>query len=407
MRTFKRKRVARRSIGVIAALHHREREERVSIGGSLGEGRERNNLIEAPSVGRAVQEERESTEQPERESVDVTLQRGVVERGIAEYSVAERSQSPQAAQMDENVQSVRVDGFGVIPVKVLEKLGESTFSEIFIDRVNACVYKILPLTWEKEYKRVQHTKIENFVKECRVMEEMNISDYSVRIHKWWIVEGEYPAALVAQCRKWAAQNEEMSENIPPHKKNCSGLFGVIQMEYAGAELAQIEWQSVSAGDMQTIIDGIKLCVQHMEILEIEHRDLHESNLLVLRNKSTQEYEVKAIDYSLARMHCVGDENVKSVRVWRSTKTEVCYVLGDVLYTDLDNGMSWLFDNSDGQPHRNVYLRMDQSYRGEDRWRSRGNSNKYWEEYLLGWVADAWKKSRGVNVDGKKRTISGR
>jgi len=273
--------------------------------------------------------------------------------------------------------------FSTIPIENIHKLAESTFSDIFVNVVTDTVLKIVPLTAKKEYKKVQHTKIDHFIKEAHIMERMNASKHSVKMLQWCIVLEWYPAALIEKCRAWAKDNRDEAENIIPQKNNSSGIFGIIEMEKGGTELSKIKPEELSTEDTLKIMHELAQCVHELNKLGVEHRDMHESNILVKKEENS-EYTVKMIDYSLSRAewHGNGDE---SVTIHDVSDTELIYSTGSVLYTDIDKELSWLFTATDGQPHREVYKKMNTAYTGAQRWREKGNSNRLWLEYLMGWI----------------------
>ncbi|KAI5190422.1 serine/threonine-protein kinase haspin [Nematocida minor] len=284
----------------------------------------------------------------------------------------------------EDAQEKKWSSFSCLPVSKLEKLGESTFSEIFMDRETKHVYKIVPLTTEKEYKRVQHTKLDHFIKECLIMKLMNASKYSAELYTWHLINKPYPETLLQESRRWWSKNLEIAENVIPQKNNSSGLFGVIVMEYGGCELEKLQWAQMSRNDVASIGYEIKKCTLDMKRLRVEHRDLHESNILVKKNSNGQ-YKIKVIDYSLAHAVQADEGSGASVEIVQNSKNSVGYRTGATLYTDIDKEVSWLFEGDDGQPHREVYRKMDKHYRGSDRWRKSGPSNSFWMEYLMKWM----------------------
>jgi len=324
---------------------------------------------------------------PVRKSFEVLAAPGFFE--IALKATPQEIEKAGAAERKEELkkssdpQTVRVSRFADLPVEHFEKIGESTFSEVFMNKETETVFKVLPLTAHKEYKKVQHTKIDHFLKEVLVMEKMNRSESSVRIHRWWVVEDVYPKGLVDKCRKWAKSNQEIAENAIPLKNNSSGVFGVIEMEHGGRELAALEKEGVDKETAEQIIEGIKKCVASLNEMEVEHRDMHESNVLLKKEKDGR-VAVKAIDYSLSRASWSG-EGAGSVAVRLFTKDTLTFETGRVLYTDIDKEVPWLFSGTDGQPHREVYKKMDLCYAGTDRWRKKGDSNYFWLIYLTDWV----------------------
>ncbi|EHY64934.1 haspin protein kinase [Nematocida ausubeli] len=282
--------------------------------------------------------------------------------------------------------------FSTLPIAELKKLGESTFSEIYINKRTQTVYKIVPITKKKMYVKVEHTKIDHFIKECLTMERMNRSKYSAQMYNWYLVNERYPSALIEISRDWAQRNRKSAENIIPQANNSSGLFGVIEMEYCGCELEKLDWPSLTKEDCRLINTELLKCMKVMDGLQVEHRDLHQSNVLV-RKTSSGAYRIKTIDYSLA--HAVmrqDDSKAASVDILGITPDLLTYRAGSVLYTDIDRDLSWLFESTDdGEPHRKVYMEMNKAYTGNNRWRKKGDSNKFWISYLRKWMSDQIKK----------------
>lgn len=274
--------------------------------------------------------------------------------------------------------------FAALPVDTMKKLGESTFSEIFVSGATNSLFKVIPLADKKEYKRVQHTKTAHFIKEAMIMERMNASPYSAKLLQWSIVTGTYPKSLIQACKDWAAEHPNEAENVIPQKNNSSGVFGVIEMEYGGVELAKVDFAALTAEHRAQIISGIRKAVVQMNQLGVEHRDMHESNLLVLQDAQGK-YSVRTIDYSLSRASWNGTAAV-SVNVIQQTPQAVVVAAGRTLYTDIDDGMGWLFEGTDGEPHREVYRKMDAAYTGPNRWEQKGDSNYFWLLYLIDWIS---------------------
>ncbi|OAG31245.1 serine/threonine-protein kinase haspin [Nematocida displodere] len=272
--------------------------------------------------------------------------------------------------------------FSHLPLTRVVKLGESTFSEIFIDRETNRVYKIVPLTEDRVYKKITHTKTPLFIKECLIMERMNTISASVEIFRWWIVSGTYPQRLQRCCKQWAYENT--SENITPQRNNSSGMFGVIEMEHGGCELDRVDWSTMGKEEVASILKSLEDFVAGIDGQGIEHRDMHESNVLVKKDQKGK-YVIKVIDYSLSRMPGYGTP-AESVTITESTGKALAYHPGAVLYTDLDKEAPWLFEEEeDEEPHNAVYRAVSAHYTGADRWRGTGNSNLLWHQYLVSWI----------------------
>ncbi|KAI5156715.1 serine/threonine-protein kinase haspin [Nematocida parisii] len=276
--------------------------------------------------------------------------------------------------------------FSFLPITRWEKLGESTFCEIYIDKKTQRVYKVVPITMKKNYVKVQHTMVDHFIKECLVMERMNCSEYSTKIYAWYMVNSRYPRELIEISRDWARRNKNQAENIIPQANNSSGLFGVIEMEYGGRELEKLDWSLMTHRDVNMIEDELRKCFYVMNELQVEHRDLHQSNVLVKKN-SNGEYSVKTIDYSLARAVIrKEDGDSGSITILQTNSKGIIYKAGPILYTNIDKDLSWLFEgDASTDPHRSIYKKMNRTYTGSNRWRNPGPSNTFWMNYLRTWM----------------------
>lgn len=303
-----------------------------------------------------------------------------IEKGLHNKYAYDLQHKMKQRGKEEKKETLSFKTFRCLPLQRLKKLGESTFSEIFLDAEQEQVYKIMPLTEKKEYKRVQHTKVQLFIKECLVMQKMNASKYSARMYNWFLVRDRYPDSLMDICDDWAEENK--AENLRPRKNNSSGMFGVILMEYAGAELANMDFSKLTQDDVSKITQQLKEFMHDMDVLNVEHRDMHESNILIARNPDG--YKIRVIDYSLAQMGWPrGTE--ESVAVLCRTKKGLKYTVGETLYTDLDTETPWLFSNTAPRTHTEIYSRMNMAYWGNDRWRKKGISNLLWVDYLIQWM----------------------
>ncbi|KAI5180217.1 serine/threonine-protein kinase haspin [Nematocida sp. AWRm80] len=273
------------------------------------------------------------------------------------------------------VEYLKYNTFGILPI-TSKKIAESTYCDIF--REQNRIFKIVPLRINKSYKKVEHMEISAFLKECLVMKRMNICKYTSKIHKYTIVNDRYTPQMIKECKRYREEN--IFYNQIPQKNNSSGLFGVIEMEYSGIELSKLDFTSITEKSIQSIKDSLRMAIKYLDLLNIEHRDLHESNVLVLEDT------VRIIDYSLSRIEYTNEEKGLNITI---NKDSIEYSVGGTLYTDLDIELAEILNSNDSTidtDHRRIYIQMSKECPERvDRWKYHLKSNSLWLNYLLDWI----------------------
>uniref|UniRef100_A0A0N5C8R2 non-specific serine/threonine protein kinase n=1 Tax=Strongyloides papillosus TaxID=174720 RepID=A0A0N5C8R2_STREA len=225
----------------------------------------------------------------------------------------------------EKVQSFRK----LFPPKIV-KIGEGSFGEVYCGRNSDnknIIYKVTP--FEPDSKKVT-TINGTILKGCReitmeymVTNELSklnyMSTYScdnfVKLYKCTIVNGMYPKILLDAWKAYKRNNGAFNDD-PTVYRNSVKHFLVFELEDAGIELEK--YFNLTKPQAYSIIFQLIHCLRIAEeVYQFEHRDLHESNILIqdVDENANIEYKynlheyrlksfgvkVKIIDYTLSRM----------------------------------------------------------------------------------------------------------
>jgi Haspin like kinase domain len=268
----------------------------------------------------------------------------------------------------------------------MEKIGESTFSEIFKNRESGHVYKIIPIG--REAWALPHTPMEEFIAECEVMRILGGVEEVIGVREAYMVRGEYPEKMLREWRKYKRKKRGVNEI--PSGTNTSGLFGVVVMEDGGTELEKCR---LKRGEKIKLLLELASTIQRLErLFGFEHRDMHQSNVLVRRSKERVSFKI--IDFSISRIDAPSlwfstspqkrrsslEVREEAVKIMKMESKRILFKTGPVIYNDLDKSR-WIFEGG-AEMQYEVYRRMDQEYSGERRWRMRGRSNDMWLAYLV-------------------------
>lgn len=287
----------------------------------------------------------------------------------------------------------------------LTKIGESTFSEIFKDREKNEIYKIIPLSDTPLDHDIPHTPVLSYVREVTVMKRLSGVRECIKIKDAYILRGEYPHALLEEWKRY--RRSEGGENAIPSRCNTSLLFGVIVMEDGGEELEKFEFLN-GAEIIKFFFELLRVILYLEKAYGFEHRDLHESNIL-LRRRGSGSGEVigfKIIDFSISR---VGSGSVQEcgkgcgVMSYVSDRVLFFSINCQVIFSDLDSEENrWIFEGDEGvSVQYGVYKEMERRCGEGDcarcgRWKGMGESNGLWIGYLMGRVRDC-KRYEGYRV----------
>lgn len=175
------------------------------------------------------------------------------------------------------------------------KVGEASYSEVYrivreegqgTARPRVSVMKVIPLEVSAPVKGPALSPLASVEREIQVTRALSPSGTEgtlapfVRLQEAWIVEGAYPPSLLAAWDKFK-ECDARSENVRPDVFAPTQWYALLCLDDAGSELehtALASWKERAAVFWQTVY-----AVAYAETAyELEHRDLHLSNILVAR-----------------------------------------------------------------------------------------------------------------------------
>ncbi|KAM0688627.1 hypothetical protein COBT_000104, partial [Conglomerata obtusa] len=160
--------------------------------------------------------------------------------------------------------------FRNLPNQDIKKVGEATFSEVFL--VNNQIYKIMQLTTMKN----NVSSVNDFLKECYINKVLSKERGIIQMNDCMIVHGCYPMPYIKAWSEYVG-----GENVRPRGNN---LYGVIVMEEGGIDLEKFEFESLYEVDY--FYREVVTTLNRLERkFNFEHRDLHWGNILINRNKN--------------------------------------------------------------------------------------------------------------------------
>lgn len=180
----------------------------------------------------------------------------------------------------------------------LTKLGEASYSEVYLTVRNGqapAVIKVLPLEMPGSLtppSRVALSSMASVEREITVASALSRSSrpwsqHFVPLRRAYVVQGAYPATLLAAWDEYKAEAHHNSENARPDVFAADQLYALLVMDHAGAELEKtpaLSWTARAAVFVQTAC-----ALAHAEKdaeFEVrahplmQHRDLHLGNILV-------------------------------------------------------------------------------------------------------------------------------
>lgn len=182
---------------------------------------------------------------------------------------------------------IRRKSFTDICPRKVTKLGESSFSEVFI--CDDLIYKIIPLSSSNS----EYT-FEDFCRECYVQHVLSNEAGVCCMNTAFCVEGKYPASFLEAWRIYELKHGSENMNILNYGKKQR--YGVIVMENGGTDLEHYEFRR--RADLKSFISQILEVLNRLEDkFEFEHRDLHWGNILI-----NDKMRVKIIDFSISRIN---------------------------------------------------------------------------------------------------------
>ncbi|ODV85072.1 hypothetical protein CANARDRAFT_28786 [[Candida] arabinofermentans NRRL YB-2248] len=173
--------------------------------------------------------------------------------------------------------------------KKIEKLAESSFSEVFLERKiqsnrPICVWKVIPFGDESRNQQ----QLNELIQELSITMAMSTVEGFIKIKSATVVRGGFPEELIDS---WDCFQESKGnfENERPDIFGKHQLHLVMRLEYGGEDLKQFEiknWRQAYS-IFWKIAEILK---KGEESHEFEHRDLHWGNVVIKESetKTTQE-----------------------------------------------------------------------------------------------------------------------
>ncbi|ODQ53659.1 hypothetical protein SAICODRAFT_30009 [Saitoella complicata NRRL Y-17804] len=229
---------------------------------------------------------------------------------------------------------------------VLTKLGEASFSEVFLASGSATtdktVLKVIPFGKDDEGQ----CTIGDIIQEVRLSSVMSSLPGFVPFRGVSVCQGIYPARFLEQWDAWAESHG--TENERPAYFADDQMFAVITLTHGGTDLEHAtlkSWQQAAG----VFWDCAEILGRGEKEKEFEHRDLHWGNILLqdedegvaeLLEKLTVDDAVPAkvtiprtkvtlIDYTLSRAKC--DDSIGAIAYNAMTDEEVFTAKGEYQY----------------------------------------------------------------------------
>ncbi|KAM0677496.1 Serine/threonine-protein kinase haspin [Binucleata daphniae] len=168
--------------------------------------------------------------------------------------------------------NLRVVAFTSLPTKNIKKIGEATFSDVFM--IDNAIYKIMPLTNNINDK--DNLNINEFYKECFINKVLSPEKGIITLYDAFIVTGCYTSAYVE-----AFENYKDGENERPKKD----MFGVLVMENGGKDLESFDFANTQ--EIEYFLKSLCCILYKLESkYNFEHRDMHWGNVMLKKKEDT-------------------------------------------------------------------------------------------------------------------------
>ncbi|EOB14950.1 Serine/threonine-protein kinase haspin [Nosema bombycis CQ1] len=256
-----------------------------------------------------------------------------------------------------------------------EKIGEATFSEVFVS--SNLVYKIIPLG-DKE----DRTPYDVFVREVFIQQCLKKNKGICYIHEALLVKGRYTHNFL---KAWDEYGKV--ENTRPSKYKTKQRFGVIKMNKGSVPLEKVDFKNFNLFQFIKRLTFI-LCDLE-EKFEFEHRDLHWGNILI------KSQSIMIIDFTLSRLK-VNIEQINKGAL-KGEHDLNASINGKIVYNDLTK-YKWLFEGDASVDEQfEIYRKMRDACKGD--WAAFNPcSNFYWVDYLARKVKTEIEKYRSLKVE---------
>ncbi|TGZ80914.1 hypothetical protein EX30DRAFT_306952 [Ascodesmis nigricans] len=161
---------------------------------------------------------------------------------------------------------------------VIKKLGEASYSEVFLQTPTDCeqdpiVLKIIPFGKEEQ------CEISQIIQEVRITKAMGEIEGYIGFRGAYVTRGFFPNILIDE---WDLYDEEYgSENERPDFYDEDQLFAIIMLEMGGSDLEHTDlngWEDAFDVFFQTAV----ALARGEKRRQFEHRDLHFGNIVIRR-----------------------------------------------------------------------------------------------------------------------------
>ncbi|KAG7820163.1 hypothetical protein KL919_001650 [Ogataea angusta] len=240
--------------------------------------------------------------------------------------------------------------------KVLEKLTDSSYSEVFLEKDShtgdpQSVWKVISFGDED----LNQPTLKELIQEQSITMAMSSVPGFIKMKSATVVRGPMPSELLQLWDKY--NHKHGSNNARPDDYSKNQLHLIIRLEYGGQDLEHFELKSWTQA-LEIFVKIVEILKRGQDAYEFEHRDLHWGNIVIKERSAssatatTQDsladltldeqssVEVKLIDYTLSRAR----------------------IGGQTMFTGLDSPH---FFKGKGDYQFDVYRMMRQQLAGQD------------------------------------------
>uniref|UniRef100_A0A0N4ZUZ6 non-specific serine/threonine protein kinase n=1 Tax=Parastrongyloides trichosuri TaxID=131310 RepID=A0A0N4ZUZ6_PARTI len=285
-------------------------------------------------------------------------------------------------EMKEGMDQTEIKTFDEIFPRKVKKIGEGSFGEVYRNKNENIVYKVMPFEpdiktetkiGDEPLKKCYEIFVEYMITKSLSDLRSSIEGYKcvnfVNFYNTHIIQEKYSERLI---KAWKKYPKDKTYNISPEKYTDDiHNFVVFELEFGGIELEKYVFKCEEEA-YSLIIQLIHCLFIAENKFQFEHRDLHESNILIQETKKDKNLSymcngikykirsygirIKLIDYTLSRMK-----------------------LNENYFVDLEEDSS-LFENAEkANDHRYVYAQMREATNGD--WESYcSRTNLLWVIY---------------------------
>ena len=240
----------------------------------------------------------------------------------------------------------------------VKKIGEATFSEVFMLSDNSTVLKIVPLAEIMPLAGpITFMRLSDAFKELKITKTLGSLPGFIQLGTVSVVQGFYPAPILQAWDAWRLKEESFNTRPDSNVLECDQLFIVLGLEYGGEDLEHFCKKEISNEQRLSVIRQIAgILGQAEEAFEFEHRDLHWGNVLVnptLSPKVTFTLQGREIEVATEGIECVLiDFSYSRISIAPSNGQKA-----QVIYVDLNDDPELFAGDADCDSQFRVYRAM--------------------------------------------------